>query len=133
MEMRKTYEMVEAEAVNLLETEWKKLVAAYRNSGCELGISIKIDLLGNLEVVKIVTGLEYYPLPKTKIKNDPITVDENQMSLTFSRKKPKSTPIRKCRVCGCDDNHACMTEEGPCYWVEDDLCSACAEKTEEAK
>jgi len=32
---------------------------------------------------------------------------------------------KKCRICGCDDDHACMTENGPCYWVEADLCSAC--------
>jgi len=30
-----------------------------------------------------------------------------------------------CRICGCTDEHAC---EGGCYWVEEDLCSACAEK-----
>jgi hypothetical protein len=37
---------------------------------------------------------------------------------------------RVCRVCGCDDNHACLTDDGLCYWVEDDLCSACVGKTE---
>ncbi|PNT91265.1 hypothetical protein [Clostridium thermosuccinogenes] len=31
---------------------------------------------------------------------------------------------QRCRVCGCTDYHAC---EGGCYWVEDDLCSRCAE------
>lgn len=31
---------------------------------------------------------------------------------------------KKCRVCGCDWFHACP---GGCYWVEDDLCSTCAE------
>jgi len=36
--------------------------------------------------------------------------------------------MRKCRVCGCDDLHACWTEDGPCYWVEENLCSACASK-----
>jgi len=30
-----------------------------------------------------------------------------------------------CRVCGCTDEHACETDDGPCHWVEDDLCSAC--------
>lgn len=35
---------------------------------------------------------------------------------------------QKCRVCGCTDNHACMTDDGACYWIEPDLCSACAEK-----
>lgn len=31
---------------------------------------------------------------------------------------------RRCRVCGCTDMHAC---DGGCYWVADDLCSACAD------
>lgn len=30
-----------------------------------------------------------------------------------------------CRVCGCTDDNAC---EGGCYWVEENLCSACADK-----
>ncbi|MDR3510674.1 MAG: hypothetical protein P4L73_03510 [Caulobacteraceae bacterium] len=32
---------------------------------------------------------------------------------------------RACRVCGCTWFRACLTEDGPCWWVEDDLCSAC--------
>lgn len=36
--------------------------------------------------------------------------------------------VVECRGCGCDDNHGCMTESGRrCHWVEDDLCSECAE------
>lgn len=31
-----------------------------------------------------------------------------------------------CRVCGCTDRHGCP--EG-CWWVEDDLCSACVPAT----
>lgn len=33
----------------------------------------------------------------------------------------------KCKVCGCTEDHACMTVEGPCSWAneEEDLCSAC--------
>lgn len=32
----------------------------------------------------------------------------------------------KCRVCGCDDDHACISPNGvPCHWVEKDLCSEC--------
>ena len=34
-----------------------------------------------------------------------------------------------CRVCGCtdDDCYCCVMSTGDaCYWVEDDLCSACA-------
>lgn len=33
--------------------------------------------------------------------------------------------VRKCRVCGCTDDHACP---GGCYWVEEDLCSQCEGK-----
>ena len=31
-----------------------------------------------------------------------------------------------CRGCGCWDYDACFdTEDGPCWWVDEDLCSAC--------
>ena len=31
-----------------------------------------------------------------------------------------------CRVCGCTNERACVDIElGPCWWVEDDLCSHC--------
>jgi hypothetical protein len=30
--------------------------------------------------------------------------------------------VRACRVCGCTDDRACP---GGCWWVDDDLCSAC--------
>lgn len=32
----------------------------------------------------------------------------------------------RCRVCGCTDERACVTVEGPCRWIAPDLCSACA-------
>lgn len=35
---------------------------------------------------------------------------------------------RHCRVCGCTEFSACQTPEGPCHWVEEDLCSACSGK-----
>lgn len=31
-----------------------------------------------------------------------------------------------CRGCGCTESNACRTDNGPCHWVEADLCSACA-------
>lgn len=34
-------------------------------------------------------------------------------------------PERKCRVCGCTQYNACMTDEGTCHWISDDLCSEC--------
>lgn len=41
---------------------------------------------------------------------------------------PQEHP-RSCRVCGCTDADcsACIERTGdPCFWVEADLCSACA-------
>jgi hypothetical protein len=38
---------------------------------------------------------------------------------------------RKCRVCGCsdDDCRGCIERTGsPCSWVEENLCSACADE-----
>lgn len=35
--------------------------------------------------------------------------------------------VPACRACGCTDLHAC---EGGCHWVEQDLCSRCAERDE---
>lgn len=43
--------------------------------------------------------------------------------------------MMRCRVCGCDDLHACIVEGGPgedilkpCSWVDPGLCSACVER-----
>lgn len=44
--------------------------------------------------------------------------------------------VRKCRVCGCteDDCRQCIEKTGePCYWAEEDLCSACQEEMEKRK
>lgn len=35
--------------------------------------------------------------------------------------------LRECRECGCTDQQACP---GGCHWVEEDLCSQCADKSE---
>lgn len=37
----------------------------------------------------------------------------------------------KCKLCGCTESNACITEDGPCGWVDDskkDLCTACQYK-----
>lgn len=31
-----------------------------------------------------------------------------------------------CKKCGCNDGTACQhPDHGPCWWIEDDLCSHC--------
>lgn len=49
--------------------------------------------------------------------------------LVSLRTSPNPDPFeRRCRVCGCTDDHAC---EGGCWWVAEDLCSACAGVTDD--
>lgn len=40
----------------------------------------------------------------------------------YFRERVESEPV--CRVCGCTQNNACP---GGCYWIEEYLCSRCAE------
>lgn len=55
---------------------------------------------------------------------DFLTAENAQLRAVITESKPDFFK-RKCRVCGCDWNHPCNDHD---YWVEDDLCSACAEK-----
>lgn len=41
------------------------------------------------------------------------------------RGRNHAPPVRACAVCGCTDVTPCVTDEGPCRWIEPDLCSAC--------
>jgi hypothetical protein len=41
------------------------------------------------------------------------------------RTHEQGAPERVCRVCGCTDLRACA---GGCWWVGEDLCSACQPK-----
>lgn len=46
--------------------------------------------------------------------------------LTFTEEEPVFDEVA-CRVCGCTETRACFNKEhGPCWWVEPDLCSHCA-------
>lgn len=38
---------------------------------------------------------------------------------------PFTETLGRCRECGCTEGQAC---EGGCWWVEEDLCSSCADK-----
>lgn len=54
--------------------------------------------------------------------------DEPCDHFVYNREYADREPLfdeRRCRVCGCTDDNACP---GGCYWVEDDLCSTCADK-----
>jgi len=39
--------------------------------------------------------------------------------------------MRECRICGCTETTPCSTPQGPCAWVEPDLCSGCYQFVED--
>ena len=74
-----------------------------------------------------------YTFPCPRCGHD--CMDKNQwaMLLGFDNEGEDDDQLfdeQRCRVCGCTWDNAC---EGGCYWVEDDLCSKCAEKMQEEK
>lgn len=53
-------------------------------------------------------------------------VREFEQGLFYVCNDPGCQAEPVCRVCGCTNENACQTPDGPCHWVEKDLCSACA-------
>jgi hypothetical protein len=46
----------------------------------------------------------------------------DEVSAALAADEAAEQAVRRCRSCGCTDDDACLP---PCWWVEDDLCSAC--------
>lgn len=46
------------------------------------------------------------------------------------KERSASQHVRACRLCGCTEMQACP---GGCWWVGEDLCSACADVGQQAK
>jgi hypothetical protein len=64
-----------------------------------------------------------------EIKNEDDPTFVPWVAIGFSG-EPFNVPsfVRRCRKCGCTDYNCetCIQKTGrPCYWVEEDLCSAC--------
>mgnify|MGYP000883415647 CR=1 FL=1 len=56
-----------------------------------------------------------------KVENGIITCEGKPLQII--NPESKVAEEQKCRVCGCTENNGC---HGGCYWVQEDLCSACA-------
>lgn len=59
---------------------------------------------------------------------DTFSVGEPPDAVTEAEDEP--VEVRRCRGCGCTDLKGCWPKR--CWWVEDDLCSNCAEDTDAA-
>ncbi len=50
-----------------------------------------------------------------------------EQAIALGRRVELELGWRTCRVCGCDDKHACVdAEDQPCGWASPNLCTACA-------
>ena len=76
-----------------------------------------------IEIAEEMADVEIM-LEQMKILYNAENLVESNKKYKLKRLADRVGEIRKCRVCGCTDFKAC---EGGCYWVEDDLCSKCAE------
>lgn len=41
----------------------------------------------------------------------------------INRELNREDGVRRCRICGCTEDEPCELDDGPCSWVEEDLCS----------
>lgn len=86
----------------------------YRSSGVPSHDCVAIDAAGRI----CTRGLHFMRAR-----------DEGTYPIRVYDVNTKAEPtVRKCRVCGCTDNDCkgCIEKTGkPCYWTEEDLCSAC--------
>ena len=62
-------------------------------------------------------------------KMERMKIENAQLRTIVTQTDPKFF-TRKCRVCGCDWNHACNDND---YWVDDNLCSVCVAKLRRKK
>jgi hypothetical protein len=48
----------------------------------------------------------------------------------MAERSVNTSAVRSCRRCGCTAFDACVDPVlGPCFWVDDDLCSHCVART----
>lgn len=55
------------------------------------------------------------------------------LAVEFVTSREDDDGEQACRVCGCTESNACVDDDGPCGWAEDDLCTACVGKEANAE
>jgi len=96
-------------------------------AGKEYNYYSTVDLAeGDVIMVPTSWGKATVRVSKINVKDSTVDVRvEKDLRTITEIERPES--IKACRVCGCTQERACP---GGCYWVEADLCSACAETRE---
>ena len=98
-------------------------------------IKLKGILDSELEVIGLKPGMIIDEYPDKNSTSGVVHFETIHGGRTYNCSVwPENYDRRKYRVCGCidDDCHQCIEKTGqPCYWIEWDLCSACAPAIQE--
>ena len=111
-----------------------KLIEDAKSAAKLLGINInamfKEVAKNKYREPKSWAGLNADGTPKTKTKKTAKKKKSTKKkgAKKAAKKSKKKTKVRTCRVCGCTEDKACITDGVPCHWIEKDLCSACEGK-----
>jgi hypothetical protein len=80
-------------------------------------------------VIVTVTGGDLITAAMDKFQRETQAAIHKAFTVPAHLLRPNPAP-RRCRVCGCTENHACITPAGPRWWIASDLCSGCAEEVQ---
>lgn len=119
-----------------MRQSWKTprwaLIDTQPEMGCGDGIRFEVYLDEDLQVLKEVE-IHTYPDMEVVIGTNyglhpgfgTFKSLSELKAAWLQREADRFDSNRRCRVCGCTDIAACVTDDGPCHWVKVDLCSAC--------
>jgi hypothetical protein len=100
----------------------------FRNTEAVSDERFETDVCGDCAKFRLYDGaLAGYG--KCSYKNKRINKDHEACTQFELKEDEVLFDEQKCRVCGCTYSNGCP---GGCYWVEDDLCSRCAENEPES-
>ncbi len=88
-----------------------------------VGAVISVSMLGNDAYAYVSVNVRNHRTGKTSVRYPGIDVAGLPAVRIAYPVEEECAEAGICRTCGCTDTHACA---GGCWWVEADLCSACA-------
>jgi hypothetical protein len=114
------------EGLKRCQSRWEHAVSLlniYRNAHYNDSMGESYELANAInDILPFAVNAYRQAAPESNCEQ--LKVENAQLRAVITQHDPNFFK-RKCRFCGCDWNHPCNDHD---YWVEDDLCSACAEE-----